>query len=52
MTINTNVISTFGVFVQGGRNVPVDPATIRIFMRLKDNGNVTRGSTSVAAQTQ
>jgi hypothetical protein len=50
--INANATPTFGIFVQGSGNVPFDPATNRIFVRFKDGGNVTRGSTSVAVRTQ
>jgi hypothetical protein len=50
--INANATPTFGIFVQGNGNVPFDPATNRIFVRFKDGGNVTRGSTSVAVRTQ
>ena len=50
--INANATPTFGIFVQGAGNVPFDPATNRIFVRFKDAGNVTRGSTSVALRTQ
>jgi FG-GAP-like repeat len=50
--INTNATPTFGIFVQGNGNVPFDPAANRIFVRFKDSGNVTRGSTSVAVRTQ
>ena len=32
--------------------MPFDPAANRIFVRFKDAGNVTRGSTSVALRTQ
>jgi hypothetical protein len=46
--INANATPTFGIFVQGIRNVPFDPATNRIFVRFKDSGAVTGGSTSVA----
>jgi hypothetical protein len=51
-TINANATPTFGVFVQGGGNVPFDPAANRVFVRFRDGGGVTRGSTSVAVQTQ
>src|SRR5262245_1745798 len=43
---------TFGIFVQGNGNVSFDPAANRIFVRFKDGGGVTRGSTSVAVRTQ
>jgi Subtilase family len=51
-TINANAIPTFGIFVQGSGNVPFDPAANRIFVRFKDSGAVTRGSTGVAVRTQ
>ena len=51
-TINSSATPTFGIFVQGKGNVPFDPATNRIFVRFKDGGGVTRGSTSVAVRTQ
>ena len=51
-TINANATPTFGIFVQGDGNVPFDPAANRIFVRFKDGGGVTRGSTSVAVRTQ
>ena len=51
-TINANATPTFGIFVQGSGNVPFDPAANRIFVRFKDGGNVTRGSTTVAVRTQ
>jgi hypothetical protein len=50
--INANATPTFAIFVQGNGTVPFDPATNRIFVRFKDSGNETRGSTSVAARTQ
>ena len=50
--INTNATPTFAIFVQGTGNVPFDPATNRIFVRFKDTGGATRGSTSVAVRTQ
>jgi hypothetical protein len=51
-TINAGATPTFGIFVQGTGNVPFDPAGNRIFVRFKDGGGVTRGSTSVAVRTQ
>jgi hypothetical protein len=51
-TINTNATPTFGIFVQTSANVAFDPALNRIFVRFKDSGAVTRGSTSVAVRTQ
>jgi hypothetical protein len=51
-TINANTTPTFGIFVQGNGNVPFNPAANRIFVRFRDGGNVTRGSTSVAVRTQ
>jgi len=50
--INANATPTFAILVQGGGVVPFDPAINRIFVRFKDSGNVTRGSTSVAVRTQ
>ena len=50
--INPNATPTFGIFVQGNGTVPFDPAANRIFVRFRDAGGVTRGSTSVAARTQ
>jgi DNA-binding beta-propeller fold protein YncE len=49
--INTGQTPTFSVFVTATGTVPFDPAQHRVFVRFKDGGNVTRGSTSVAAQT-
>jgi hypothetical protein len=51
-TVNSGATPTFGIFVQANGNVPFDPAGNRIFVRFKDLGNVTRGSTSVAVCTQ
>jgi len=50
--INTAATPTFGIFVQGKGPVAFDPAANRIFVRFKDGGGVTRGSTSVAVRTQ
>jgi hypothetical protein len=50
--INANATPTFGIFVAGTGTVPFDPANNRVFVRFKDAGGVTRGSTSVAVRTQ
>jgi hypothetical protein len=50
--INAGATPTFGIFVIGTGNVPFDPALNRVFVRFKDAGGVTRGSTSVAVRTQ
>ena len=42
---------TFGIFVTGTNTVPFAPATNRIFVRFKDAGGVTHGSTSLAVGT-
>ena len=49
--IDAGATPTFSVFAKGNGTVPFDPATNRIFVRFKDAGGVTRGSTSVAVQT-
>ena len=51
-TINANATPAFGIFVQGNGTLLFDPAANRIFVRFKDSGGVTRGSTSVAVRTQ
>jgi hypothetical protein len=50
--INANATPTFGIFVLGNGNVPFDPAANRVFVRFRDGGGVTRGSTSVAVRSQ
>ena len=50
--INANATPTFGIFIQGTRNVSFNPVDNRIFVRFRDSGAVTRGSTSVAVRTQ
>jgi len=51
-TINSLATPTFGIFVSGGGNVPFSPAGNRIFVRFRDAGDATRGSTGVAVRTQ
>jgi hypothetical protein len=51
-TINTNATPTFSIFAAGAGTVPFDPANNRVFVRFKDPGGITRGSTSVAVRTQ
>jgi len=51
-TVNAGATPTFGLFVSGNGAVPFDPSANRIFVRFKDAGGVTRGSTSVAVRTQ
>ena len=51
-TIDANETPTFAFFVTGSGPVPFDPAVNRIFVRFKDGGGITRGSTSVAVRTQ
>jgi hypothetical protein len=51
LTINAGATPTFTIFVNGNGSIPFDPANNRIFVRFKDAGGVTRGSTSVAVQT-
>jgi photosystem II stability/assembly factor-like uncharacterized protein len=50
--INPGDTPTFGIFVRGTAFIPFDPAAKRIFVRFKDSGGRTRGSTSVAVRTQ
>jgi hypothetical protein len=50
--IGSEQTPTFSIFVTATGLVPFDPATNRIFVRFKDAGGVTRGSTSVAVRTQ
>jgi hypothetical protein len=50
--IATNATPTFTIVANATGTIVFDPATNRIFVRFKDQGNVTRGSTSVAVTTQ
>jgi hypothetical protein len=55
-TVSTDIAkgatSTFSMFASGSGQVPFDPASNLAFVRFKDAGGVTRGSTSVAIRTQ
>ena len=51
LTIDANETPTFSVFVEGMEEISPDLANKRIFVRFRDAGGVTRGSTSVAVQT-
>jgi hypothetical protein len=50
-TIDAGATPTFSIFVNGNDFVPFDPANKRVFVRFKDAGGVTRGSTSVAVRS-
>jgi len=52
VNIGAGETPTFGIFVAGTSAVPFDPSKNRVFVRFKDAGGVTRGSTSVAVRTQ
>jgi hypothetical protein len=49
--INAGGTPTFSVFVTTSAFIPFDPGKNRIFVRFKDGQGITRGSTSVAVQT-
>jgi hypothetical protein len=51
-TINAGATPSFGIFVVANGFVPFNPAINRIFVRFKDAGQATRGSTSTAVRTQ
>jgi len=52
LQINAGATPTFSIFATGTGTIPFDPALNRIFVRFKDAGGATRGSTSVAVRTQ
>jgi hypothetical protein len=52
LQINANATPTFSIFVNGMGTVPFSPGVNRIFVRFRDAGGATRGSTSVAVRTQ
>ena len=49
--IPANGTPTFSIFVNGSGNIGLDAAANRVFVRFKNAGGVTRGSTSVAVRT-
>jgi hypothetical protein len=51
-SIGANSTPTFVIFVSASGTVPLDPANSRIFVTFTDSGNVVRGETSVAVETQ
>jgi hypothetical protein len=51
LDIAATATPTFAIFVTGSDTIDLDPATRRIFVRFRDVGGTTRGSTSVAVQT-
>ncbi len=51
IAIGANQTPTFSIFVKGTSIFAADPANYRIFVRFKDSGGTTRGSTSVAVTT-
>jgi hypothetical protein len=48
LVIDTNDTPTFSIFVNSTASISPDPANSRIFVRFRDSGGATRGSTSVA----
>jgi hypothetical protein len=48
LSIGANATPTFSIFVTANAPIPFFPATTRLFIRFKDGAGVTRGSTSVA----
>jgi hypothetical protein len=50
-TIANNAVVTYTILAVGSGNIAVNPATNRLFLRLKDAGGVLRGATDVAVQT-
>jgi hypothetical protein len=51
-TLNTGDTPSFAIVVTGTGIVPFNPAINRINVRFRDAGNVIRGATNVAVQTQ
>jgi len=51
-TIGVGATPTFAIFVGAAGAIAFDPAANRVFVRFTDGSGVTRGSTSVAVQTQ
>ena len=51
VTINANETPTFSIFATASGAIPLAAAASRIFVKFKDGGGITRGSTSVAVET-
>ncbi len=52
LTINSNDVPTFAIFINSSSSIPFDPSVNRIFVRFTDDGGIVRGATSAAITTQ
>lgn len=52
VTVGTDAVVTFGLFITGTAPIEPDAVNNRLFVRFTDSDSVTRGSTSVAVQTE
>ncbi len=50
-TLDADETAAFVIFLDASGTIPFDPANKRVFVRFRDAGGVTRGSTSVAVRT-
>jgi hypothetical protein len=48
LSISQGATPTFSIFTTATSGIPFFPSNVRLFLRFKDGGGVTRGSTSVA----